>query len=664
MKNKLFFLMLITISICISDRFSNYLPATELCDRVIECYNETEAASLKSKVTAGFEIQIEEDNNQWKYQCIDLVKHLRKDLINRSFGGYAYNFWDLAQNYGLEKGNDPVKGAVLIWKKGKNRAKYGHVAVVTEVNPDGTFDIIEQNWKINSKDEGIISLREKILLDSNIMYGFVYDNPNKIECQASVTGLATALVIDRSGSMKGEKLKKALEAAKTYIITVNTDDLASVSVFSDNASTEIQMERQAHITGKLDSVFSKIGATNATNVGAGLDQGYKQLDKVTTKGKVSLLLSDGINNRGDWRSIVQKFKSKNWPIYTVGFGKDADEKTLKEIATLTGGTYRPAETVDVVNVYHEISAHAQNKSVLLSVSEPLAPTGKLNYQVPVSDEAKVLNVFSNWQGSRLKTLLISPIGESITGVDLTGNAGRYAEGKVFQMMEVNNPSLGRWKIELSWAEPPASTEQVNVSVSEKSDIFANILGFRSQYALGEKVIINVQAAEVVGERDRIPLRNVTVSVQIQKPGPKMIRMVQAQSRNWSMYKDVKLNITRDISLFDDGSHDDYNAGDCIFGNTFTETDKNGAYLVTAVIKGQKQNRQQIEKILQGSFQVGPISKNMVTTSQTLNYMLKAKNHIDNNTPYKKETLSKPIKEIEKLKSDPLDNINKLLKGKK
>ncbi len=480
-------------------------------------------------------------------------------------------------------------------------------------------------------------------------------------------GLATALVIDRSGSMKGEKLDKALEAARAYITTMNPDDMASVSVFSSNASTEIQIERQDQIMPGLDSALSKIGATNATNIGAGLSHGHSQLQNAAVKpnAKVALLLSDGKNNRGDWRSIVDKFKNQGWPIYTVGFGKDADEATLRMIAEITGGTYRFAETVDIVNVYQEISAHAQNKSVLLSVSEPLAPTGKLNYQVPVSDKAQVLNVFTNWQGSRLKTVLTPPSGGLITGENLSGNTGRYAEGRIFQMMEVNNPKPGQWKIEVSWAEPPSVTEQVNISVSEKSDIFANILGFRSQYALGEPVIINVQAAEIVGNRNKVSLRNTSIIAKVQKPGPEMVRLVQAQSTDWTMYKDVMLDITRDVSLFDDGAHDDYNRGDGIFGNTFIETDKNGAYLVTVIITGEKQNGERIEKILKGSFQVGPISQNPVTTSQTIQYMEKAQSHldkIDDTTPYKEDTLSEPLKEIDRLKGeDPLDSINKLLK---
>ena len=231
------------------------------------------------------------------------------------------------------------------------------------------------------------------------------------------------------------------------------------------------------------------------------------------------------------------------------------------------------------------------------------------------------------------------------------------------MFEVANPQAGEWKLDISWAEPPPAPEQVNIAVSEKSNVFANLLGFRSEYKIGEPVIINVQAAEVIGDMDKTPLKNSSVKIQVQKPGPQMIQMVQAQSSNWTMYKEVMLDVTRSLTLSDDGAHSDYNAGDGIFGDSFTETDKNGAYLVTAIITGEKANGEKVEKKLQGSFQVGPISQNPVTTSQVLQYMNQAKPHINNQTPYSSEVMEQPKKNIEQMQGDPLDNIDKILKKK-
>jgi uncharacterized protein YegL len=543
---------------------------------------------------------------------------------------------------------------------------------------DGSLpDNWHQNWEVytNKKlaEDADDSLKEKIcsiLVPLTInyvagLYKLCWDQTHPKHFLSPSSYNAIALVLDRSGSMTGEKLAKAKEAAKAFVQTLNPSDQASVSLFSENASTVVEMGTVSSTLGTMDTAISGVAAETSTNIGSGLEQALMQLEKASTEQgkKISLLMSDGMNNRGDWHPAVNTFIAKKWRVYTVGFGKDADEAALRKIAESTNGTFWPADMVNLTNVYQIIGAHAQNKSVLLSTSESLAPNGKLSYRLPVTQGAQNLNVFTNWQGSRLLTALVSPSGETMAGDQLLKSGGRYSEGRIFQMFEVTKPQAGEWRLDVSWAEPPPAPEQVNIAVSEKSDIFTNLLGFRAEYKIGEPVIINVQAAEVIGDMDKSPLKKSSVKVQIQKPGPQMIQMVQSQSSNWTMYKEVMLDVTRSLVLSDDGSHSDYNAGDGIFGNAFTETDKNGAYLVTAIVSGEKSNGEKIEKKLQGSFQVGPISKNPVTNSQVLQYMNQAQPHINNTTPYSKEILDQPKQNIDQMQGNPLDSIDKILKKK-
>jgi len=362
---------------------------------------------------------------------------------------------------------------------------------------------------------------------------------------------------------------------------------------------------------------------------------------------------------GNWRPAVEKYKGRGWSICTLGFGADADEKILRSIAEDTGCVYEYADTVNVVNKYQALGTYAEGKSTVLSVNDSLPPQGKTSYPFYVSTPATLLDVFTSWLGSKLEIKLIAPDGRTIDKRVVAQGKGRYEEGDTFQMLEIAAPAPGKWTIETSWAEPPAAAEQVNLLIAEKSDVFGRIHGFRPQFTVGEAVVIKVDADEMAGLR-KVPLASASVSVQVQKPGPQMIRLVQAQSSNWTMYKDVVLDVTREVTLFDDGNHDDYKVGDGIFGGAFTETDKNGAYLVTATIKGKKQDGKSVEKTLIGSFQVGPITQNQVTTSQTLRYMEEAAFHIDTTTPYSDEILQQPLKQIERMEGDPLDNIEKLL----
>ncbi|WP_294105348.1 hypothetical protein [Thiolapillus sp.] len=79
----------------------------------------------------------------------------------------------------------------------------------------------------------------------------------------------------------------------------------------------------------------------------------------------------------------------------------------------------------------------------------------------------------------------------ITDSQAGNNGGRYEAGKTFQMLEVKDPASGAWNIEVSWADAPPVPEQVNISIAEKSDVFAWMNGFRPLYSVNEPVTINV-----------------------------------------------------------------------------------------------------------------------------------------------------------------------------
>lgn len=475
--------------------------------------------------------------------------------------------------------------------------------------------------------------------------------------------IATALVIDRSGSMKkvldnpdgtrAQKLQKAKEAAHAYVLTMRQDDLVSLSTFSEGAGTELPIVPVAQARGQITNILSRVQPTSRTNIGAGLQSAYNELEAATSVSKTALLLSDGKNNAGRWEPVVRRFKEKGWPICTIGFGNNADEKSLRSIASQTGCTYEAAATFDIVNKYQAMGAYVKRESNRLNISDLLAPKSELAYTFDVDPTATRITASSSWQGSKLSTRLVAPNGAAEA-------PDRYEEGPSFQTLELHNPRAGAWRIEVNWADPPPVPEQVNISVSEKSETFARLRGFRPQYSMGESVDITVEAFELVNNK-RSSLKNITVTAEVQKPGPQMIRMVQAQNEDWTMYKEIKQDVSREVALMDDGAHNDARREDGVFGNSFTETDLNGAYLVTVTVTGRKQDGARVEKKLVGSFQVGSIMKNQITTSETLQYMDKARSQLSNVSPSADELLSQPLKEIEKLQSDdPIDDIETLL----
>lgn len=383
---------------------------------------------------------------------------------------------------------------------------------------------------------------------------------------------------------------------------------------------------------------------------------------VGARRRVSVLLSDGKHNVGPWSNVLdvaKQFASKGWKIYTLGFGKDVDEAKLKELAGLTGGFYTPGDPEIVKGAYVDIRYDASGRSGILRHSENLDPSGELRYKVAVSPGAKSMQVDTSWLGSRLETALVSPTGRLIRGRDLLGQAGRYVHGRTYEMLEIRNPEPGTWEVQVRWADPPPRPERVIVSVSEKTDIVANILGFRSWYRPGEGVSIGVRIAEATAAQD-LPLRNARVVAAIRKPSPEIVQAVEAGTGNWAMYKDVVQNNMREISLYDDGQHEDYGPNDGIYANTFTETVDSGPYIVTIEISGLGKNGENVTRRLQGSFQIGPITRNRITVSREIDWLEKLATGARDIRP-ELETLQKqPAEQIEELLKKPGKTIEDLL----
>jgi Ca-activated chloride channel family protein len=75
-----------------------------------------------------------------------------------------------------------------------------------------------------------------------------------------------------------------------------------------------------------------------------------------------VVMTDGQENESYYRlrdleQLLASVGSNRPVIFTIGFGDDADEPLLKEIARLGQGQYRPADETDIEELYRIISTY-------------------------------------------------------------------------------------------------------------------------------------------------------------------------------------------------------------------------------------------------------------------------------------------------------------------
>lgn len=157
--------------------------------------------------------------------------------------------------------------------------------------------------------------------------------------------LNLSFVIDRSGSMEGEKLAYTKQAVSYALSHLTQQDTAALTVFDDHV--QVLFEAQPVVMNDiLKGIVNGVYAGGCTNLSGGLLRGYREARKNYRAEQVNrvLLLTDGLANVGivEPRVLCRKvdeMRQAGVAVSTFGVGDDFDEDLLTAMAEASGGNY-------------------------------------------------------------------------------------------------------------------------------------------------------------------------------------------------------------------------------------------------------------------------------------------------------------------------------------
>ncbi|MFI5199193.1 MAG: VWA domain-containing protein [Candidatus Limnocylindrales bacterium] len=156
-----------------------------------------------------------------------------------------------------------------------------------------------------------------------------------------------AFVLDRSGSMSGEKLKLAMQAVEMSIALLHDTDRFAVVVYDEQidvvvANTRATAEARRIAVDRLH----EIEARGSTNLSEGWLRGCGQIaDALAVEGvNRCLLLTDGLANAGitdrdELSRHAGELRARGISTTTFGVGNDFDEVLLQAMARTGGGHF-------------------------------------------------------------------------------------------------------------------------------------------------------------------------------------------------------------------------------------------------------------------------------------------------------------------------------------
>lgn len=205
----------------------------------------------------------------------------------------------------------------------------------------------------------------------------------------STEGIDIVLTLDISGSMLARDFKPdRLEASKdvaTEFISGRPYDRIGLVVFSGESFTQCPLTTDHAVLINLLGEIQSGMIEDGTAIGMGLANAVTRIKDSEAKSKVIILLTDGVNNRGEIAPATAAGIAKTYSIrvYTIGVGTqgmapypvqtpygvqyqnmpvEIDEAMLKEIAQTTGGRYfRATDNDKLVQVYNEIDKLEKSK---------------------------------------------------------------------------------------------------------------------------------------------------------------------------------------------------------------------------------------------------------------------------------------------------------------
>jgi Ca-activated chloride channel family protein len=281
------------------------------------------------------------------------------------------------------------------------------------------------------------------------------------------------LVLDRSGSMDGEKMNNLKEAVGYVVDHLNDGDLVSVTIFDDQVETLIPSQ-PAKNREAIKAALAKVIPRGGTQISDGLKAGLAEVKKGYSPERVNrvLLLTDGQtwDDEDACLRLAEEAGKQGVAITSIGIGEEWNEKLLLQIAEKSlGNSHWIQNPIAILDAFRQEvegmqSVAASNLKVTARMGQGVKPVRVFSTIPMISDVSK----------------------KAVTGLNVIANLGTL-DGKKGQaiLIEATAPAQKAGKFRLGQVEITYDVPSQGVKgQSIKTDMFVT---FTADAAVAAKV---------------------------------------------------------------------------------------------------------------------------------------------------------------------------------
>ena len=261
-----------------------------------------------------------------------------------------------------------------------------------------------------------------------------------------------AIVLDRSGSMAGDKLRKAKDAALASVDRLGPNDIVSVIAYDDTVEVLVPATKLTE-RASVRAAIERLTPGGQTALFAGVSKGAAEVRKFADRQRINrvLLLSDGQANVGpsspaELGNIGASLIKEGISVTTFGLGLGYNEDLMAQLARRSDGNHYFIEhSADLARRFgHEfddvLSVAAKEVAVQITCGDGIRPVRVLGREADITGQV-VKTYLNQIYGEQEKYVLLEvevPVGRagterSVASVDVsyvdmgTRNAARNTQ---------------------------------------------------------------------------------------------------------------------------------------------------------------------------------------------------------------------------------------------
>ncbi|CAK9077826.1 Uncharacterized protein sll0103 [Durusdinium trenchii] len=214
-----------------------------------------------------------------------------------------------------------------------------------------------------------------------------------------------ALVIDRSGSMQGDRLAAAKKGVEAALDRLGPDDTVSLVAYNHEVDVLFKAGRLGSKRDAAERAISRLRAQGTTALYAGVKEGGAQVGEFRSDMKVNrvVLLSDGLANVGpstprEVAELGRKLAGKGISVSTIGLGLEYNDELMQRLAAVSDGNHvfveRPSDLAEIFDreFGDALSIAARDVTITIECEAGFKPKRVLGRDADISGSRVTLNL--------------------------------------------------------------------------------------------------------------------------------------------------------------------------------------------------------------------------------------------------------------------------------